>query len=161
MMAHTFLMLILLATANGVPILAASLFGDRYNYPADGGLRLSDGRHLFGASKTFRGIILSLLITPLVSMALGVGPRFGLVVAVLAMCGDLISSFLKRRLNLQASDQARGLDQIPESLLPCLAGISFLGMRPLEVLQTVLLFYVIECAVSPLLFRMKIRNRPY
>ena len=42
------------------------------------------------------------------------GLGIGLLVAATAMAGDLLSSFLKRRLALAPSSQAIGLDQIPE-----------------------------------------------
>ena len=48
--------------------------------------------------------------------------------AVGAMAGDLVSSFMKRRLRLKSEAQAVGLDQIPEVLLPLLLRKSRLGL---------------------------------
>ena len=52
---------------------------------------------------------------------LGFAWTCGLVVASVAMSGDLLSSFLKRRLSLPPSSRATGIDQIPECLLPTIA----------------------------------------
>jgi len=40
--------LILLMLANGAPLVAKQLLGDRRCYPMDGNLRFADGRRLFG-----------------------------------------------------------------------------------------------------------------
>ena len=48
--------LVLLVVVNGAPIIAARLFGSRYDAPVDLGARLPDGRPLFGSSKTWRGL---------------------------------------------------------------------------------------------------------
>ena len=53
-------------------------------------------------------------------MVIGLPWNIGLVVAVWAMVGDCLSSFVKRRLKMPSSSMALGLDQIPESLLPLL-----------------------------------------
>jgi CDP-2,3-bis-(O-geranylgeranyl)-sn-glycerol synthase len=56
-------LLVLLGVANGIPILAKKLLQDRFSMPVDGGLTLPDGELLFGASKTVRGVILSVVCT--------------------------------------------------------------------------------------------------
>ena len=154
-------LLLLLIVANGAPILAQRLLGDRLGLPLDGGLVLADGRRLLGRSKTVRGIVSALLLTPAAALVLGETLWLGAVIAVGAMLGDLLSSFLKRRLGLVPSSQALGLDQIPEALLPLL-----LVSRPLElqaptIAGLVAAFVVLELLLSKLLYRLRIRTRPY
>jgi len=79
----------------------------------------------------------------------------------MAMSGDLFSSFVKRRLGRPPSSRAIGLDQVPESLLPLLACTFFLPLSFLDVIVTLLLFFVGELALSRVLFKLHIRNRPY
>ena len=50
--------------ANGTPILAKALLGDRLARPFDGGAVFVDGRPLFGLTKTIRGILVSLVALP-------------------------------------------------------------------------------------------------
>ncbi len=110
--------LILLALANGSPVIAKRICGENYATPVDGNTLFVDGQRLVGSSKTIRGIGVSLVVTALGAMLLGLQFWLGLLVASTAMAGDLFSSFLKRRLHLPSSSKVTGLDQIPESLFP-------------------------------------------
>nr|WP_244505516.1 CDP-archaeol synthase [Methyloceanibacter stevinii] len=116
---------------------------------------------MLGASKTIRGILLSMVLTPVVAMLIGLSWQVGVVVAFSAMAGDLVSSFLKRRMGLRASDQAIGLDQIPESLLPLLAARWLLPVTTVDILVGTALFIVGSLVVSRLLFRLNMRDKPY
>jgi CDP-archaeol synthase len=126
-------LLILLSLANGSPIIAKRIFGENYAVPIDGNARFVDGRPLLGQSKTIRGVVVSLLVTALGATLLGLQFWLGLLVASAAMAGDLLSSFLKRRLHLAPSSKATGLDQIPESLFPLLACRSVLSLTAIDI----------------------------
>ena len=154
-------LLLLLMAANGAPILAQRLLGPRFALPLDGGLVLSDRRRLLGESKTLRGVLSALLLTPLVAMILGEPPWLGGVIALGAMLGDALSSFLKRRLGRAPSSQALGLDQIPEALLPLLLVSGPLALDGLTLGALVLAFLVLELLLSRVLYRLRIRRRPY
>ncbi len=154
-------LLLLLAAANGTPVLAKTIFGDTLSHPLDRGVLFPDGRPWLGPSKTIRGILLSLIVTSVVALVLGLPLQVGFVVALVAMAGDLLSSFTKRRLGLVSSSMALGIDQIPESLLPLLALRAFLSISFVEIVLVVLLFFVFELALSRLAFRLHLKNRPY
>jgi CDP-2,3-bis-(O-geranylgeranyl)-sn-glycerol synthase len=77
------------------------------------------------------------------------------------MAGDLFSSFIKRRLRIPSGGMALGLDQVPESLFPLLGCMSILGLDLTSVAVLVLAFLVLELALSRLLHRFGIRERPY
>jgi len=115
-----------LAVANTAPLVGKNIFGNRFRLTVDCGLAFFDGRPVFGRSKTFRGIVLSLSILTAAAVApiIGLQVKIGAVSAAVAMSGDLLSSFVKRRLNLPPSSRATGLDQIPESLLIVPSGIA-------------------------------------
>jgi CDP-2,3-bis-(O-geranylgeranyl)-sn-glycerol synthase len=154
-------LLILLVVANGTPIIVERILGTSLAFPIDGGRTLADGRPVFGSSKTVRGFILSILTTPLVAPLIGLDWKIGALVALMAMSGDLVSSFVKRRMGRPPSSRAIGLDQVPESLLPLLACTLFLPLGFLDVMVTVTLFFIGELALSRVLFKLHIRNRPY
>jgi len=154
-------LLILLTLANGVPVIAKKVLNTKFSWPVDVGARFIDGRPLFGASKTWRGLLLAIAVTTVAAPLLGLEAITGLVVGGAAMFGDLFSSFVKRRLKLRSSSRAFGLDQIPESLFPALAGIRLLGLSTVDVVAVVALFLVGEIVVSRALFRLHIRDRPY
>src|ERR1700730_526564 len=114
---HPFLIVQLLAVlslANGVPLIAKRLFGSALAFPLDNGITLEDGQPLFGHSKTVRGIALSIAVTTLGAPWTGLPSTAGLLVSAMAMIGDLLSSFVKRRMKLVPGSMALALDQIPE-----------------------------------------------
>jgi CDP-2,3-bis-(O-geranylgeranyl)-sn-glycerol synthase len=154
-------LLILLAVANGAPVIAKKILGDRLARPLDGGTRFFDGKPVFGPTKTIRGIVTSLLATPLTAWLMGLQWELGVVVAAAAMAGDLCSSFVKRRMTLPSSSMALGLDHIPESLLPLLASRLLLPLSLLDVLAGVAAFCVGALLLSPILFRFNLRDRPH
>lgn len=156
-----FKLVVLLTVANGTPVLAAKLFGKYLNQPLDCGVTFVDGRPVFGDAKTIRGIIFSLMAATITAPALGFAWTCGLIVASVAMSGDLLSSFLKRRLSLPPSSRATGIDQIPECLLPTMAIRSTLGLGAFDVLSVVIIFFLGQVILSRLFFQWNIRNRPY
>jgi CDP-archaeol synthase len=153
--------LILLGVANGTPIFATRLLGKRLNAPLDGGLKLPDGRPLFGPSKTVRGLVLSVVCTMLAAALLGFEWITGAGLASASMFGDLLSSFIKRRLGLRVHSQAFGLDQVPESLLPLLVLRQHLGLGYGDIVIIIATFIVLELLLSRLLYRLHVRDRPY
>lgn len=154
-------LLILLAIANGVPVLAKRLLGARLSCALDGGARFIDGRPLFGASKTLRGLLLSIVFTTALAPLLGLDFTSGFLVGLGAMVGDLFSSFTKRRLDIQPSGRATGLDQVPESLLPAILCWQHLSLSAVDVIALVIVFFVGEIFVSRVMFRLHVRDRPY
>ena len=153
--------LVLLSLANGSPVIATRIFGENYAAPVDGNVRFIDGRPLVGPSKTVRGIVISLVVTALGAILLGLQFWLGLLVASTAMAGDLFSSFLKRRLHLAASSKATGLDQIPESLFPLLACRSVLSLTALDIAVACAIFFAGQVLLSRLFFWLRWRDRPY
>ena len=151
----------LLAVANGVPLVAKKLLGDRLSSPLDGGVAFVDGRPLFGKSKTVRGIVLAILLSALAAPVIGLSWSLGVVIGSAAMAGDLFSSYVKRRLDLAPSSRATGLDQIPESLLPLLVCRGALVLSGLDIAICVAVFFVGEGSLSRLLYKAHIREQPY
>ena len=153
--------LLLILVANGAPVLLSYVLSHRVSLPVDFGLRLNDQQYLLGRTKTWRGIIVSLLATVLVAVILGYETSIGLMTAVLAMSGDLISSFIKRRLKKTESSQAFLLDQIPESLFPSLWLMKLTYIDLTQVMVIVGCFIIIELALSVILYKIGIRKQPY
>jgi CDP-2,3-bis-(O-geranylgeranyl)-sn-glycerol synthase len=154
--------LLLILCANGIPILARKVFNQTFlARPIDAGKLFVDNRPVLGPSKTWRGLLTSLLLTPLCATAFGLNMMDGIFVAALAMFGDLFSSFVKRRLQIACSERAIGLDQIPESLLP-LTYAHFLYQLPVtHVFAGLIIFILLELLLSRILYRAGIRKRPY
>jgi CDP-diglyceride synthetase len=154
-------LLVLLALANGTPVIAKKIFRTILARPLDGGMTLADGQPLFGHSKTIRGVALSIVVTTLGAPWIGLDWTVGLVVSATAMIGDLFSSFTKRRMNLVPGSMALGLDQIPESFLPAVACRWILPITILDIILVTALFFVGELVISRALYAFNIRDRPY
>ena len=153
--------LLLLIAANGAPVITSKLLGNRLARPIDNGLNLSDGYRLFGNSKTWRGLFSALFLTTAVAILWGLEPFTGILFGALTMTGDLLTSFIKRRRGNVESSRARGLDAVPESLLPLCLLKDSLALSLIDITLIVGLFFLIEEFVSPVLYRLRIRNQPY
>jgi len=153
--------LLLLMLANGAPLLAKLLLGDRCSYPVDCYLRSADGRRLFGPSKTIRGVVVAVLAAVAGAVVLGIDWQAGLIVGSFAMAGDLFSSFIKRRLGMAPSSMALGLDQVPESLFPLIACRDWLFLGLIDTVVAVVLFFTGGIVLSRLFFALGLRDRPY
>jgi len=105
--------------------------------------------------------MLSILVTTAFAPLIGLEWKVGALVASMAMIGDLFSSFLKRRLGLFASSQFSGLDQIPESLLPLISSRLLLPVTIVDIVLATLMFWIGAIALSRVLFKLRIRDRPY
>src|ERR1043165_3109548 len=156
-----FRLLILIVVANGVPVFAKKALGEWFAQPLDGRLVLPDRRPLFGPSKTIRGVVFSLLVTTLAAPLIGLPWTVGVLVAVGAIAGDLFSSFVKRRLGRSPSSMAFGLDYIPESLFPLAACRLLLPVTLHDVIAGVAIFFAGGLILSPILFRLRLRDTPY
>ena len=155
-------LLALLVLANGVPVVAKKILANRLSYPLDGDVRFGDGRPLFGRSKTIRGVVLAVLATTAGAPLIGLGREIGALVGSLAMAGDLVSSFVKRRLDLPPSSRASGLDQVPESLLPLLLACrNPLSLTISDIAAAVGIFSIGDIVFSRVLYALRLRDRPY
>jgi CDP-diglyceride synthetase len=154
-------LLILLTLANGSPVVAKLVLRDRFSMPLDGNRKFIDGRPLFGPAKTIRGILAAIVVPAASAPLLGLDLEIGLLVGATAMAGDLLSSFVKRRLGLAPSSRATGVDQIPESLIPLFACRQALALTAVDIALACGVFFVGELLLSRLLFRLHLRDRPY
>jgi len=154
-------LLLLIGVANGTPVIIKKLFGDWWAWPLDGNFTFFDKRPVLGSSKTVRGVVFSLAFTAICAPVFALGWHIGLLIAATAMAGDLFSSFVKRRMGKTSSSMALGLDQVPESLFPMLAARYVLDVSWVGVIAVTVLFFILELAISKILYRLKIRNEPY
>ena len=137
------------------------MLGRRFAGPIDGGLVLRDGHPLLGRSKTWRGLAAAIVLAACAAVLIGLPWQAGVLTGASAMAGDCLSSFVKRRLALEPSSMALGLDQVPESLLPEVASNVFLPLAFSDIVAIVLVFSLGELAISRLFYAVGLRDRPY
>ena len=143
-------LVLLLVITNGAPVIARLLLRQRFNQPLDRNLRFIDGRPLLGPAKTVRGIVSAIFLTALMAPLFDLSPVQGSLFALLAMSGDLVSSFIKRRMGITSSRSAPLLDQLPETLLPLWVMHPVLEETLREACAAILVFVVIDWFVSRL-----------
>ena len=139
-------LLALVVLANALPALLGLLLGPAR--PLDGGWIAPDGRPLLGRSKTWRGLAVALVGTPLGGLAVGLPWTLGLQAAAGAMLGDLVASFAKRRLGRPPSASMPLLDQIPEALIPALMTKTQLALSWSDVCALVLAFIAVDIILT-------------
>ena len=152
---------ILIGVANGTPIIARIIAGPRLKFPVDCNKAFVDKRPLFGTSKTILGLTSSLLVTTLCAYGFGFSLLFGALIACCAMIGDLLSSFIKRRLNFPPSTSIPGLDQIPEALLPMLLAKQTLELNWISIFIVITAFMVFNLIISHFIYKKKTPNSPH
>ena len=144
-------LLLLLITANGTPLVVGLLLGKRGDWPLDNNIRFIDQHPLLGASKTLRGLVMAIVATAVVAALLGMTWFEGAYFGLLAMLGDLCSSFIKRRLGFPSSRSVPLLDQLPESVLPVWMMQTVLGPNLTEMFAAVTAFTVIDLLFTRLI----------
>ena len=144
-------LIVLLVTANGAPLVAGTLLGTCCDRPVDNNIRLADQHPLLGSSKTLRGLAVAIVATAVAAPLLGITWVDGAWFGLLAMLGDLSSSFIKRRLGFPSGKSAPLLDQLPESVLPVWIMQPATGAGASEMLAAVAAFTVIDLLLTRLL----------
>ncbi len=137
---HFLSALLLLWLVNFAPPLLAFLFDKRWAAPVDGGRLFWDGKPLFGPNKTIRGIVGAVATGAVAAPILGLPWFAGGAAAVLSMAGDLLSSFIKRRLNLASGSAVPLLDQLFEGAFPVIVLFPYVGTHPVVSGVWVLIF---------------------
>ncbi|MHA2102944.1 MAG: CDP-2,3-bis-(O-geranylgeranyl)-sn-glycerol synthase [Candidatus Hodarchaeales archaeon] len=98
--------------ANGSPVIVGG------GKPIDGGRMWRDGKRIFGDGKTYRGFIGGVLIGSLIGLVQfffegNSSPIFrAFFLSLGALIGDLIGSFIKRRMSIDRGRPALGMDQL-------------------------------------------------
>ncbi|MBU3983042.1 MAG: CDP-archaeol synthase, partial [Proteobacteria bacterium] len=149
---------------NALPPLISMFFGDRWNMPLDGGRVWRDQQPIFGPHKTIRGILSSLLGGIMVTPLIGIAWWVGALTALLAMSGDLLSSFIKRRRTLKSGTEIVILDQLFESLFPALFLTHVLDLSWEQIAVIQILFIIIAYWSSRfwyfIMYRPPLENYP-
>ena len=158
---HILKILFLLLTANGTPILAKRALGGYWATPLDAGKVFFDSQPILGVGKTWRGLLIGIAVTALVATILGFTWQIGALFGALSLAGDIISSFIKRRIKIQTSGKALCLDQIPEALLPLWVLREPLNLELWSIVTIVIFFIIGELILSKVLFKAGIRDHPY
>jgi len=151
--------------ANAIPV----LFGG--GLPIDFGKNFIDGKPLFGAHKTFRGFFSGLFIGTLVGIVqsnLSIFPIFqppqillGFILSLGALTGDLIHSFIKRRLNLSPGASLPVADQLDFVIVALLFSL-FISPPSLPAALIILVVTPpIHLSTNYIAYRLGVKKEPF
>ncbi|WP_048147117.1 CDP-2,3-bis-(O-geranylgeranyl)-sn-glycerol synthase [Pyrococcus abyssi] len=140
--------------------------------PIDFGKKWRDGRRIFGDGKTWRGFFGGITVGTVVgtiqhlmfpgyygSLKLAVGVAF--LLSLGALVGDLIGSFIKRRLNMPRGYPAVGLDQWGFLISALCFAYPLRTIPTGEVLFLLVVTPVIHWLANVFAYRMKWKNVPW
>lgn len=147
--------------ANGAPV----VFGG--GPPIDMGKNFSDGKRILGDGKTIRGFIVGILAgTVFGAIQIGVGNKSGGILIIIllslgALLGDLVGSFIKRRIGLSRGMAAPGLDQL-EFLAGALILASLVEIPSWEIIITLIIITpAIHLGTNAIGYKMGYKSEPY
>jgi len=144
------------------------------NYPLDFNKKLNN-KPIFGKNKTFRGLILGILVAILIAYLQFYLIRYdffskisllnyenflliGFLLGFGALFGDLVKSFFKRQFNIKPGKAWIPFDQI-DSFIGAFVFLSFYYIPPLSVIITAFILSLILHFLIPYLgYLLKIRN---
>jgi hypothetical protein len=104
----------------------------KWNAPVDRDMKFRDGQPFLGNHKTVRGVIGGILSGGAGALILNLPLWVGMWTGILSMAGDILNSFIKRRLGKTEGQEFLVMDQFLEGALPLavlviLAQISLIG----------------------------------
>ena len=151
--------------ANAAPV----LFGG--GSPIDFGRKFIDKKPIFGKNKTIRGFIAGLFIGTLVGWAQEtLAPNIGLekgsillgfALSLGALIGDLIGSFIKRRLNLKPGTPFPISDQIDFVLFALLFSLPIKPPTIQLALIIIILTLPIHLSANVIAYLLKMKKTPW
>ena len=166
--------------ANSMPV----VFGG--GMPIDQGRHFRDGRRLFGDGKTIRGFIVGVLfgtlvglvqvivapflrpilahyvtITPDMDSVLFMTFPLAFLLSLGALLGDLIGSFLKRRLNIKSGNPSPVLDQLGFIIMGLILSSPILQPAPQYVMILVLTTLLIHWISNALGYVLGFKKNPW
>lgn len=141
--------------ANGMPI----AFGG--GFPLDFGKNWKDGRRIFGDGKTFRGALFGILVGTLAIGLIQKKVELALFMSVGAILGDLVKSFVKRRLGHESGERFFPWDQIDFLIGATILGALIEAPHIGFVIAIFIITPLLHLAANYGAFKLKLKKVPY
>lgn len=148
--------------ANAAPVILGG------GTPIDGGRNFTDGRRIFGDGKTVRGFVAGLAAGTIIGLLQGIAKGslshylpLGFLLGLGALLGDLLGSFIKRRMGIERGGAAPGLDQLGFVVIALLLA-SPIELPGWQAIVTLLVITPpIHLATNFIGHKLKLKARPY
>lgn len=147
--------------ANASPVLVSG------RYKIDLGRRFIDGKPLFGAGKTWEGFIVGAYMGFLASIPIQLYTSneytvlTGFLASVTALIGDIIGSFIKRRLGIKRGDPAPILDQLDFALMSTIYyWFSTPGFQRIDyIVYSLILILILHILTNNIAYYLGVKDR--
>ena len=137
---------------------SCTLAGLMKTHPLDFHVKIK-GRRLLGDGKTVEGTLIGLNTGLLFSLMLNA--RYGFIITLASLAGDLLGSFIKRRFGIPRGKEVPVLDQLG-FIITVYIVLSFFINLELYLTLTLLGFtYIIHKLTNKLAFRLKLKSVPW
>lgn len=145
---------------NATPLLVIKLI--KQGHPIDLNRIFMDGKPIFGPGKTIEGFLIGFLIGTITGIIQDQSNILRAVtLSIGAMFGDLVGSFIKRRLNIRRGDPAPILDQSSFILGAILLSSYFENYEIKEVLMIVLITIPLHIFANKLAYIFGLKKVPW
>lgn len=166
--------------ANATPVLGGG------GQPIDGGHFFRDGRRLLGNGKTIRGFIVGIIfgtltglgqfiiapyLRPFLAMFVTVTPEMDYVlfmqlpIAILmsfgALTGDLVGSFIKRRVGIESGDPAPFMDQLGFIIMALIFAAPIFQPESVFVIILIITTFFIHWASNVVGYLLGLKKHPW
>jgi hypothetical protein len=138
----------------------AYLLEGKWSVPVDRGVKFRDGQPFLGSHKTVRGVVGGILAGGVGALMLNLPLWVGLWTGILSMAGDLLNSFIKRRLGKTEGRQFLVMDQFLEGVLP-LGVLVVWAQLSLVGGIFLLLIFIITAHVGAKFLTQVLRSEPF
>jgi CDP-2,3-bis-(O-geranylgeranyl)-sn-glycerol synthase len=128
--------------------------------PLDGGEKWLDGKPFLGSHKTLRGCIVGILAGTLIGALQG-SIMVGLAQGVGAILGDLLSSFLKRRLDVAPGESFPLLDQLDFIIVAVVLSQPFTRASLQEIIIILIVTAPIHYFMNYVSWLIKMKEHPW
>ena len=159
--------------ANMAPVICRNIF-PRLAFPLDFNKKIS-GKPILGKNKTFRGLIFGMIFAIVFAyiqfnlykldffrdisvLDYNNWLLIGLLLGSGALFGDIVKSFIKRRLNIPSGDPWRGFDQL-DFVFGAIIFVSFIKLLDLNLIFTAIIAsLVLNVTLNAISTYLKIRT---
>jgi len=150
--------------ANAMPVLISK------GRPIDFGKKFIDGKRLLGDGKTWEGLVTGLLGGSLASIVVSTYLRqssfipISVLASFMALIGDILESFIKRRLGIKRGEPLPILDQLDFAIAATLtyAILGYMKEVALDyIIMALLIILIMHLTTNVIAYLMKLKDRPW
>ena len=128
--------------------------------PIDAGLKWLDGKPLFGSHKTIRGTFFGIIMGTIIGVLQG-NLAGGLLQSLGAILGDILFSFLKRRINMQPGDSLPLIDQLDFIVIAVILSFPIQQPSLFQILAIIVLTLPLHYLVNIVAWVFKLKKNPW